>query len=368
MARVIVLVGGGTMGPIVPLLALYKKLSARHPQAKFVWVGTPDGPERQPIEALGVSFVTLPVAKFPRYFSLRLFTWPWDYYRARQVARIFLDKWKPDIVIGAGGYTQVPLMRSASQRGIPCAIHQLDFVPLLSNKLVAKHCALITTSFVYHRRLMTVPSFKYSEKTPIQETPIATPNRFADAGLPERAKAVEYFGLEGNLPIVLFTGGGTGSRNLNAVVEKNLDKWLTKVQIIQTTGHGRDLGTPERPGYVKREFMDADEMLLAYMAADVVVSRAGMGAITDLATLSKASILVPMKNSPQEKNVRHLGLSVIGINESTTLFDDLYQNIIHLINHPEERIRLGSEIHNQVRTDDGSMWADLIDRLLPEDE
>lgn len=368
MALVIALVGGGTMGPIVPLLALQKKLAARHPHAKFVWVGTPDGPERQPVEALGLPFIALPVAKFPRYFSRRLFTWPWDYYQAKKAAQNFLDEWKPDAVIGAGGFTQVPLIRVASRRGIPCAIHQLDFEPLLSNKLVAKHCALITTTFVYHQRKMQVPSFKYSNKDPVQETPIATPNRYADKRLPERTKAVENFGLDGNRPIILFTGGGTGSRNLNAVVEINLDKWLARVQIIQTTGKGRDLGIPERPGYVKRGFMDAEEMLLAYVAADVVVSRAGMGAITDLATLYKASILVPMKNSPQEKNVSHLGLAVIGVNESPTLFNDLYRNVVRLLNHHDERVKLGHEIHNKIRTDDGTMWADLLDRLLPDDE
>ncbi|MFA6503341.1 MAG: glycosyltransferase [Patescibacteria group bacterium] len=369
MARVIALVGGGTMGPVVPLLALYKKLAERQPADSFVWVGTPDGPERKAIEELNIPFVPITVAKMPRYFSVKMLTWPFDYLDAAKDAKEFLDKWKPDVVIGAGGFSQVPVIRAAAKRGIVCAVHQLDFEPLLSNRLVARFCKLVTTSFVYHRKHLLVPIFRYSLQNRLtEEVTIATPNRFVGAIVPEKSKAAQYFGLDGSLPTVLFVGGGTGSRLLNEVVENNLDKWLAKVQILQITGKGRGFDAKERPGYAKREFIKQDEMLRAYAAADIVVSRGGMGAIADFAALLKPSIIVPIKNSAQEKNVRHMELSVVGVEESANLFEDLYHQICHLFAHPDERLRLAEEIHRALRTDDGTEWADHIEKLLPENE
>ncbi|MDD5726167.1 MAG: glycosyltransferase [Patescibacteria group bacterium] len=368
MARIIALVGGGTMGPVVPLLALQKKLAQRHPEDKFVWVGTPDGPERAPVEALGIPFVALPVAKLPRYLTWRLFMVYWEYRRARKAAIKFLDDWKPDMIIGAGGFTQVPIIRAASRRGIPCAIHQLDFVPLLSNRLVAKYCRLITTTFIYHQKKLTVPIFKYSLKMPVEEMPIATPNRYVGKRIPEKIAAMEHFGFDSDRPLVLFVGGGTGSRALNTVVETHLDKWLSKTQVLQITGKGRSLGAQERPGYVKQEFFNEDDFLRALMAADVIVSRAGMGSITDLATLYRPSILVPINHSPQEQNARRLPLAVIEVRETPRLFEDLFHQVSHLLNHPQEKLKFGYELHRTIRTDDGSEWANLIERFLPQEE
>lgn len=367
MSRVIAFAGGGTMGPVVPLLALQKKLASLHPSDKFVWVGTADGPEKRIVENAGISYVSLQVAKLPRYLTWKLLTWPFDYLRAKKQANIFLDDWHPHIIIGAGGFTQVPVMRSAARRGIPCVIHQLDYDPLLSNKLVAKYCKLITTTFVYQKRRLTVPLGGYNRNS-VEEKRIATPNRFVGLRWPEKIMAVGHFGLEASKPVVLFTGGGTGSLALNRMVEKNLDKWLFTVQIIHLTGRGRGLEAEERPGYVKKEFLDEQEMLNAYVAADIVVSRAGMGAITDLATLSKSSVLVPIKKSAQERNAEHLPMGVKEVKETENLFEDIYKEVMHLLKFPDEANHLADELHRAVKTDDGTEWAGLIQGFLPEDD
>lgn len=370
MGRTIALVGGGTMGPIVPLLALQRKLAERHPKDGFVWIGTPGGPEKEVVKSLGIPFIALPVAKLPRYISWRWLTWPWDLHKANREAQKIIEQYRPDAVISAGGFTQVPVIRAASKRSIPCLIHQLDFVPLLSNKLVAKYCRLVTTSFVYHHKKLTVPVFRYSmHKYPVEEVPIATPNRYVGRRPVEKDAAAAIFGLDATKPIVLFVGGGTGSRALNTAVENNLEKWLAKTQVIQVTGKGRGLGAQERPGYAKREFLDEQGMFNAYIAADVVVSRAGMGAITDLATLIKAGILVPINHSPQEQNARRLPIpSIIEVPETPQLFAELYRKVSFLLKHPEERQRMGYELHRFMRTDDGTEWANLVERYLPEED
>lgn len=358
MARKIALVGGGTMGPTAPLLALHAFWSGQHPRDKFIWIGTNEGPERKPVEARGIPFYTLPSAKIPRYPSIKLFTWPFDYLKARKAARKLLDEHKPDIIIGAGGYTQVPLIRSAARRDTPCIVHQLDFQPGWSNLAVQKHCQVITTSFIYHNK-----KFRNCK----DEKQIATPNRFADSNPPEPVDAKVHFGFNSQTPVLLVIGGGTGSRALNSVVEQNIGKWLEKVQVLHITGRGRSGNTAEQIGYKRFEFLDRDELLHAYTAADIVISRAGMGGITDLATLSKPTILVPIKGTHQEKNSRHLPIATIEVKESDSLFQDLCKNVLRLLKDPQQLQKLGYELHRAVPTDNGAKWASIIERYLPEE-
>ncbi len=358
MARLIALTGGGTMGPTAPLLALHQYWSKKYPADKFIWIGTAEGPERAPVEARGIPFLALPSAKIPRYLSVKLLTWPYDYWLAKKAAQIIISDNKPDIVIGAGGFTQVPLIRAASQAGIPCLVHQLDFQPGLSNLAVQKHCQAITTSFTYQVN-------KFPKCRNVKH--IATPSRFADATVPEIHIAKAHFGFDDQKPVILIVGGGTGARALNQVIESNLPKWLEISQILHLTGKNRSSNPSEAPGYKRFEFLDRDDLLQAYASTDIVISRAGMGGITDLAALSKPTILVPIKDSHQEKNSRHLPIATIEVKESDNLFQDLYKQTLHLLKHPDERQKLGHELHRAVPTDDGAEWAEIIARYLPED-
>jgi UDP-N-acetylglucosamine--N-acetylmuramyl-(pentapeptide) pyrophosphoryl-undecaprenol N-acetylglucosamine transferase len=249
-------------------------------------------------------------------------------------------------------------MHAAARRKIPCVIHQLDFSPTLSNRLVAHWCRLITTTFVYHYR-------KFNAR--LEEMHIATPNRFAAVDQPERAASAKFFGLDPLRPIVFFVGGGTGARALNLALEKDLDRWLAKIQVIHSTGRGRGGDVGLRPGYARYEFMDEKQMLHAYNAADVVVSRAGMGSITDLSALGKASVLVPIPKSHQEKNARHVPRGAVVVEQGTGFSEELYRAVVKLLVHREDRIRLAQELRHEIKTDDGSEWASLIERLLPEE-
>jgi len=358
MARKIAFVGGGTMGPTAPLLALHDYMARQNPRDEFVWVGTKEGPERMPVESRGIPFVAIPSAKIPRYLTQKLFTWPFDYLKAVHAAKSFLNQHKPDIIIGAGGFTQVPLIRTAARRGIPCIVHQLDFEPGWSNLAVQRFCKFITTTFTYHNK-------KFSKCK--NEKQIATPNRFASMEIPEKKPAKEYFGFNGTMPVLLVIGGGTGSRALNQAIESNIGKLLDRIQVLHLTGRGRSTNPSEQTGYKRFEFLDRDELLLAYSAADIVISRAGMGGITDLATLSKPTILVPIPNSHQEKNTRHLPLAAIEVKESANLFEDLFKEVRRLLKNPDRRNKLGYELNTTVNTDDGKELAQIVERYLPED-
>jgi len=348
----ILFTGGGTLGPVTPLIAVAKKMREADPDLGIVWAGTDYGPERELIEAEGFLFYTVPIAKLPRYASLKLLTIPFDYYRALKSASRILDAYPPKAVISAGGFTAVPVIREAASRNISCIAHQLDYTPILSNRLVVKHCRYVTTSFDYPRAPFGAKVVSYQ---------IPTPVRFSIEDLPSRESACRYFGLDPNRPVLLVTGGGTGAVQLNRAIARIEPALPLELQFIHLMGKGKRFSIPSgRFGYVSFEFL-ADQMVTALAASDIVVSRAGFGAISELAALKKPSILVPLPNSPQAVNAYALGDTVI--TEDTNQRDweeQLGQDIVDLVYDPERRTALGEALYDRIPTDGGEVLANLI--------
>ncbi len=287
--------GGGTLGPVTPLLAVWARIRETHPDATAVWLGTPTGPERDFVTAAGCTFIRIPVAKWPRYVSVDWFLFPWRYWRACRVSRAALLRHQPDVVVTAGGFTATPVVRVAAKMGIPCYTHQLDRLPGLANRFIADRCARVTTSFAYEK-----PPFGRMVET----EHIPTPTRFSLAQLPARVQALKTFGFSAERPIILVMGGGTGALALNALVERSVDRWVALGwQVIHLTGEGKPVAYGATIGVVTKERLLPAEMRLAYAAADVVVARAGMGTLSELVALRKPMILVPIPHSHQEANV-----------------------------------------------------------------
>jgi len=353
----IVFTGGGTLGPVTPLLATAKAIQKTAPQAEFIWYGTPNGPEQFVVKEAGIPFRAISVAKIPRYFSFRLFRFPFDYARARMQAEKFLREDQPDLIVSGGGFTAVPVMRAGFSRHIPCAIHQLDKVPGLSNKMVAKICTLVTTSFPYQ-----TPPFGADVKT----LAIATPTRFSAKEISTREDAAKAFALHPKKPIILLVGGGTGAQALNEAMWKHLESLLKTTQIIHVTGKGK--GNDARmEGYVQRDLLDAADMLQAYGAADIVLSRAGMGAISELSALKKPTILIPIPRSHQEVNAKTLAetRACILLDQSDVDFSDLLLKTIQdLLVDEEARTKMGERFHAIFPTDDGTQLARQLLKLV----
>lgn len=345
------------MGPVTPLLAVLRQIRKRRPDIQFVWAGTPTGPERQVVEKDGIHFYTIPPAKLARYPSWSWVTWPIAYWKARKIADEVLEKVAPSLVVSIGGFTAVPLMKQAAKQHIPCAIHQLDLRVGLSNSVLAPLCQSVTTSFEY-------------SKLPfrgVQSERIPTPCRYAGRQMPDRHAAVEFFGLDPSHPVVFVTGGGTGALAINQAMKEILDLELKVTQIIHLTGLGKKhLQNGElllsKSGYVVSEFFTEEEMLMAYAAADVVVSRAGMGAISELACLSKPSIFVPIPKSHQEDNAKRLSVPVV--HQAGHFSKKLRATILEFIRNVDEREKLGQRLHQALPTDDGSALAERWLKLI----
>lgn len=294
----IVLAGGGSGGPVVPLLAVAEQIKKNHPKAEFLLIGTQSGPERLMADKAGMAFMAIPAGKWRRYFSLANFITPVEVLRGFFRSRAILKDFRPDCILGAGSFVQVPVIWAAKTLSIPVVIHQQDLAVSLANRLCEFAASQITVSFEDSLVSFSSGLGLFYKKNKEKVVLTGNPFRAALKGA-SRDMAQKNFNLHPRLPTLLVMGGGTGAAFINKLIEKSLPELAKTVQIIHSTGVSR--GKAEQSeNYRPYEFIT--DMASAYAAADIVLSRAGLSTITELSNLGKVSIIIPMPDSHQEIN------------------------------------------------------------------
>ena len=288
--------GGGTLGSVNPLIALWQELQLRESSLQALWLGTTSGPEQEVVESYGINYRAISTGKLRRYFSWRNVIDPfkvlWGYIQSRKIIKNF----KPDIVISAGGFVAVPVVWAAHAKKVPSLIHQQDKQVGLANKLMAKKATRISVTF--EASINEIKKFK--DKIEIIGNPVR--QEFFQV---EFEASKKYFHLTHYLPVVLILGGGTGASTINQAVYDSLPNLTKFSQIIHLTGRGRGRSDGSYQNYYPYELL-VQEFPKALAAADVVVSRAGMSTITEAAILKKPLVLIPMPDSHQELNAQEL--------------------------------------------------------------
>ncbi len=331
----ILFAGGGTLGPVTPLLAVADEIRSLRKDVECVFVGTPDGPERRLVEEARWRFIPFAAPKLRRYVDARTLFAPFAFMTALWNASRLISKEKPHLLVGAGGYVQVPLGLAAKLAGTKLLIHQQDVVPSLSNRLLAPFADAVTLTFDISRKDFP------SRKTEVIGNPV---RRSIEEG--SRDRGLEILSCDGSRSVVLALGGGTGSGFLNELIALASPHWTDFADLVHLTGLEKapsrlpTLAHPER--YHRLPFVGADiAHLLA--AADVVICRAGMGTLTELAALAKPSILVPIAESHQEQNAGY----VVGqggarmFRELDLTPEQLVTFARGLLDHPDQSRRLG---------------------------
>lgn len=332
--------GGGTLGPVTPLLAVAHELKKTFSEADIVFVGTPDGPERRLIEKAGFRFLSLTAAKLHRHTVPRNLALPFrlgaSFFKALRIIRAE----DPDIVVGAGGYTSVPMGLAAKVRGKRLLIHQQDVVPSLSNRILARVADAITVTF--EKSMDDFPS-AVAELTGNPVRPVF------ESG--DRTRGLELLGFDDKRPVVLVTGGGTGSVRLNEAVLRALPDLTLFADVAHITGLGKSFGGslplthPER--YRRMDFVGED-IVHIFAAADVVIARAGLATSTELAALKRPVILVPIADSHQEANAAFIVAHGGGIllEERDLSSEKLTAVIRHALSESESLEAMGEALHH----------------------
>jgi UDP-N-acetylglucosamine--N-acetylmuramyl-(pentapeptide) pyrophosphoryl-undecaprenol N-acetylglucosamine transferase len=297
----VIFTGGGSAGPVTPLLAVAAVLSGRRPDLRLLWIGTSAGPERELVRAAGIRFRAVVAGKLRRYFSLMSLLAPFQVAFGLVQAWLVIGEERPAVVVSAGGFVAAPVIWAAWLRRVPVHVHQQDLRPTLTNVMTAPFAASVSVAF--EKSLADFRRFN----------PILTGNPVRPAilaGSPE--KGMEIFGLERGVPTVLVTGGGTGASSLNALVARALPAVVESVQVIHLTGRGKGDGASAARRYRQFELLTGD-MPHALAAADLVVTRAGIGILSELAALGKPAVIVPMHGSHQEENARYFAERGAGV-------------------------------------------------------
>ncbi len=291
----ILLAGGGTAGHTSPLLATADALRRLAPECEITCLGTPKGLESRVVPEAGYPLELVPPVPLPRRVNGDLFKVPGRLRGAVRETSAVLERVRPDVVVGYGGYVSVPAYLAARRAGLPIVVHEQNALPGLGNRLGARVARRVAVSFPDTR----LPKAEYVG-LPIR-TMISTLDRAA-----LRAEAREFFGLDPDRPTLVVTGGSQGARRLNESVSAAAETLAAAgVQVLHVVGpNGTATPRPTSVPYVVEPFVDRMDYALA--AADLMVCRSGANSVTEAAAVGVPAIFVPLPigNGEQELNAR----------------------------------------------------------------
>ncbi len=298
--------GGGTGGHIFPALAIANALKRRHPDADILFVGADGRMEMEKVPAAGYPIKGLPIAGLQRQLTLsnivKNLQLPFKVLRSRSMVRGILRRFQPDIVVGVGGFASEPTLSMAQRMGYPTLLQEQNSYAGLTNKTLARGADCICVAYEGMER------FFPADKLVLTGNPVRADIEQMAA---TRQEGCSFFQLDPSQPVILSVGGSLGARSINRMILDNLQFLAQhKVQVIFQTGRSmyhEAQQTVERQGvgqWVKvHEFIS--RMDLAYAAAQVVISRAGAIAISELCLVGKPVLLVPSPNVAEDHQTKN---------------------------------------------------------------
>ncbi len=302
MVMRVILSGGGTGGHIYPAVAVAERLRARGVEVLFV--GAEGKMEMDKVPALGYEIEGLPVAGMQRKLSVKNFALPAKVWRSVRRARRIIKRFKPDVVVGFGGYASAPVLWAAQRMGIPTIVQEQNSYAGLANKILGKKAHKVCVAYEGMERFFPAERIVHT----------GNPLRGSFGAGASREQALEYFGLEDGKPVVLVLGGSLGTRTLNEMMKRRIEQGLVDVQAIWQTGKYYEREIDEF--FAKRNDVDQkqahlwkgafiERMDLAYAAADVVISRSGALTVSELMLAGKAVVFVPSPNVSEDHQTKN---------------------------------------------------------------
>jgi UDP-N-acetylglucosamine--N-acetylmuramyl-(pentapeptide) pyrophosphoryl-undecaprenol N-acetylglucosamine transferase len=292
-----ILSGGGTGGHIYPAIAIANELKLQFPDAEFLFVGAKDKMEMQKVPQAGYEIKGLWIAGLQRKLTLQNMMFPLKLATSLLESRKIIKSFKPNVVIGTGGFASGPLLQAAGSAGIPTVIQEQNSFPGITNKLLSKKANAICVAYENLER------FFPKEKIVLTGNPVRQDLIDIDS---KREEAIAFYGLDPNKKTLLVLGGSLGARRINQLIEKELQNFLSQnVQVIWQCGklYFEDYKKHNQQNVRVVDFIE--RMDFVYAAADVIISRAGASSVSELCIVGKPVIFIPSPNVAEDHQTKN---------------------------------------------------------------
>lgn len=336
----ILLSGGGTGGHIYPAVAIADELKKRYSDANILFVGAKDRMEMEKVPQNGYPIKGLWISGLNRQKIWTNVLFPFKLISSLFKAYGIIKKFKPQVVIGTGGFASGPTLYVASALGKPCLIQEQNSYPGITNKLLSKKVEKICVAYDNLER------FFPKEKIVKTGNPVRQDLQIHQQ---DKKVALKHFGLEEHKQTILVLGGSLGARAINRLIAENLDYLLSKnVQLIWQTGklyyeEYKHLGNQKQV----KTMAFINKMNLAYSAADIIISRAGAGTISELCIVGKPVLFVPSPNVAEDHQTKNAE-AVVAMNAAVLLkeseLDKFKKEMDNLIENSHLKDQLGANI------------------------
>lgn len=281
--------GGGTGGHVFPAIAIAKAVQRIAPDSEILFVGAKGKMEMEKVPQAGFRIEGMWISGLQRRLTVKNLSFPFKVMSSLMKSRTLINKFKPDVAVGVGGFASGPLLRVATQMGIPSLIQEQNSFPGITNKILSKRVNKICVAYE------GMEKFFPKEKIIITGNPVRKEMVSIEG---KDAEAREFFGLNSHQPVVLIVGGSLGARTINEGIKENLKMFSESgFQLIWQTGNGyyetamQSVKDIKENKFAVHNFIS--RMDLAYAAADLIISRAGAIAISELCIIGKPVIIVP---------------------------------------------------------------------------
>jgi len=330
--------GGGTGGHIYPAIAIANELRSQYPNAEFLFVGAKDRMEMEKVPKAGYKILGLWISGLQRKLSLKNILFPFklmsSLHRSYKIIRTF----KPDVAIGTGGYASAPLLRAASNKGIPCLIQEQNSHAGITNKWLSKKVQCICVAYEGMNKFFPL------KKIIVTGNPVRQDLLDIDS---KKSEAIAYFNLNPNKKTVLILGGSLGAKRINELIDSSISYFLTfDLQVIWQSGSYYVEKYQNKGNENVQVYAFINRMDLAYAAADFIISRAGALSVSELCLAGKPVIFIPSPNVTEDHQTKN-ALAISDQNAAILLreseLDEKFETEFSKLFNSEEKQRTLSE-------------------------
>lgn len=360
----VIISGGGTGGHIFPAIAIANQIKKEYPKADILFIGAEGRMEMTRVPAAGYHIIGLWISGLQRRLTVKNLSLPFKILASLWKARNIIKRFKPDVVVGVGGYASAPTVKIASWMKVPTIVQEQNSFPGKTNKVLAKSVTKVCVAYE------NLEEFFPADKIVVTGNPVRGHAVQIDG---KREQAYTDFNLDPNKKTVFVVGGSLGAKTLNeSFVDKLKMLQENDIQLIWQCGSYQydDLiartANKDMTGIVLTKFIN--EIELAYAAADIIVSRAGAIAISELCIIGKPTVLVPSPNVAEDHQTKN-AMALVKDNAAILVTDakarkELVPRLMELVNTKEEQKELSTNIKKKAITNADERIVEVIKSIV----